>query len=70
MARLDILRFPDPRLHTVARPVPVVDERIGRLVADMLETMLRLESELERRGCGLGESLGFHESFRGNKLSQ
>ena len=43
MARLDILRFPDPRLHTVARPVAVVDERIGRLVADMLETMYEAE---------------------------
>ena len=39
MARLPILRYPDPRLHTVARPVAVVDERIRRLAADMLETM-------------------------------
>jgi peptide deformylase len=39
MARLTILRYPDPRLHTVARPVAVVDERIRRLVDDMLETM-------------------------------
>ncbi|MBS0305907.1 MAG: peptide deformylase [Proteobacteria bacterium] len=39
MARLNILRYPDPRLHTVARPVAVVDERIRRLVDDMLETM-------------------------------
>ena len=34
-----ILRYPDPRLHTVARPVAQVDERIRRLVDDMLETM-------------------------------
>jgi peptide deformylase len=39
MARLTILRYPDPRLHTVARPVTVVDERIRTLAADMLETM-------------------------------
>ena len=39
MARLPILRFPDPRLHTVARPVSAVDVRIKQLVADLLETM-------------------------------
>ena len=39
MARLPILRYPDPRLHTVARPVAAVDERIRTLVAHMLETM-------------------------------
>jgi peptide deformylase len=39
MARLTILRYPDPRLHTVAKPVAQVDERIRRLVDDMLETM-------------------------------
>ena len=39
MAWLDILRYPDPRLHTVAKPVAEVDERIRRLVDDMLETM-------------------------------
>ena len=39
MAVLDILRYPDPRLHTVARPVAVVDDRIRQLVIDMAETM-------------------------------
>lgn len=39
MALLTILRYPDPRLHTVAKPVKAVDERIRRLVDDMLETM-------------------------------
>jgi peptide deformylase len=43
MARLQILRYPDPRLYTVARPVPEVDERIRRLVDDMLETMYEAE---------------------------
>jgi peptide deformylase len=39
MPKLDILRYPDPRLHTVAKPVAQVDDRIRRLVDDMLETM-------------------------------
>ena len=39
MALLNILRYPDPRLHTVARPVAEVDARILRLVDDMTETM-------------------------------
>jgi len=39
MALLPILRYPDPRLHTVARPVATVDARIRQLVDDMLETM-------------------------------
>jgi peptide deformylase len=47
MALLTILRYPDPRLHTVARPVKQVDERLQRLVDDMLETMH------EAKGIGL-----------------
>ncbi|MEO6361827.1 MAG: peptide deformylase, partial [Caldimonas sp.] len=43
MARLVILRYPDPRLHTVAKPVATVDERIRRLVDDLLETMYEAE---------------------------
>lgn len=39
MALLNILRYPDPRLHTVAKPVQAVDARIRGLIADMLETM-------------------------------
>lgn len=39
MAKLDILRYPDPRLHTVAKPVQAVDARIRKLVDDMAETM-------------------------------
>ena len=39
MARLEILHYPDARLHTVAKPVKAVDERIRKLVADMAETM-------------------------------
>jgi len=43
MALLTILRYPDPRLHTVARPVTTVDARIRRLIDDMLETMLEAD---------------------------
>ena len=39
MAVLNILRYPDPRLHRVAEPVREVDERIRQLVRDMAETM-------------------------------
>src|SRR6218665_3993876 len=39
MSILNILRFPDPKLHTVAKPVAEVDARIRQLVDDMLETM-------------------------------
>jgi len=39
VAQLTILRYPDPRLHTVARPVRDVDDRIRTLVQDMAETM-------------------------------
>ena len=47
MAVLSILFFPDPRLHTVAKPVRAVDARIKTLIADMLETMY------EASGIGL-----------------
>jgi peptide deformylase len=39
MALLKILHYPDKRLHTVARPVEVVDDAIRQLAADMAETM-------------------------------
>ena len=43
MTQLAILRFPDPRLHTVAKPVTAFDERLRKLVDDMLETMYAAE---------------------------
>lgn len=43
MAQLDILRYPDPRLHTIAKPVGQVDARIRQLVDDMFETMYAAE---------------------------
>ena len=39
MAILPILNYPDPRLHTVAKPVVEVDAFIRRLIDDMAETM-------------------------------
>jgi peptide deformylase len=56
MALLSILRYPDPRLHTVAQPVPAVDARIQALVADMVETMY------EAQGIGLAATqIDVHE---------
>ena len=39
MALLSILRYPDPRLHLIAKPVAQVDDRLRQLADDMLETM-------------------------------
>ena len=39
MALLPILHYPDPRLHTRAKPVEAVDAGIRKLAADMAETM-------------------------------
>ena len=43
MALLPILRYPDPRLHTVATPVDQVDDGVRQLVDDMLATMYEAE---------------------------
>ena len=43
MTQLTILRYPDPRLNTVAKPIAVVDVRIQTLVDDMLQTMYAAE---------------------------
>jgi len=39
MAVLNILRYPDSRLETVAKPVARVDDAIRQLVRDLAETM-------------------------------
>ncbi|HOY71053.1 MAG TPA: peptide deformylase [Methylotenera sp.] len=39
MAILEILNYPDPRLHTVAKPIKEVDASIRRLIDDMAQTM-------------------------------
>jgi peptide deformylase len=38
---LAILQYPDPRLHTVAKPVAAVDDRVRELVAAMLDVMYK-----------------------------
>lgn len=47
MAVLEVLRFPDERLRTVAKDVENVDDDIRSLVSDMFETMR------EEKGIGL-----------------
>lgn len=47
MSQLTILRYPDPRLHKIAKPVAAVDARLRKLVGDMFETMY------EAAGIGL-----------------
>lgn len=39
MSILNILRYPDPRLHKIAKPISVFDDRLKKLAADMAETM-------------------------------
>jgi peptide deformylase len=39
MTTLTILNYPDPRLHTVAKPIAEVNNVIRKLVDDMAETM-------------------------------
>ncbi|MCO6505073.1 MAG: peptide deformylase [Snodgrassella sp.] len=47
MALLNILQYPDDRLHTVAQPVREFNDQLHNLVADMAETMY------QARGIGL-----------------
>ena len=54
--RLKILKFPDPRLRTVAKKVTKFDKSLENFVSDMLETMY------EENGIGLAASqVDFHE---------
>jgi peptide deformylase len=56
MALLPILCYPDPKLHTVAKPVAAVDARIRTLIADMFETMY------DAKGIGLAATqVNVHE---------
>jgi peptide deformylase len=55
MALLDILCYPDPRLHTVAQPVQAFDDVLRAFIADMFETMY------EAHGIGLAATqVNFH----------
>ena len=56
MALLNVLSYPDPRLHKIAKPVATVDARIKKIVADMAETMY------EAPGVGLAATqVDIHE---------
>ena len=58
MAILNILRYPDARLHKVAKPVTEFNERLHQLVADMAETMY------DAPGVGLAASqVDVHEQL-------
>ena len=58
MAQLPILRYPDPRLHKVAKPVQAVDTRIRTLIGDMFDTMY------EAKGIGLAATqVDVHEQL-------
>ena len=53
---LDILKYPDKRLRTIAKPVMSVDETIRQQVKDMFETMY------EAPGIGLAATqVNFHQ---------
>ena len=65
MTQLTILRYPDPRLHTVAKPVATVDARLQTLVDDMLATMYAAE------GIGLAATqVNVHERLIVMDVSQ
>ena len=65
MALLNILQYPDERLHTVAQPVAKIDERIQTLIQDMFETMY------EARGIGLAATqVDVHERIVVMDLSE
>ena len=58
MAILNILRYPDPRLHKVAKPVTEFGERLKTLVRDMADTMY------DAPGVGLAASqIDVHEQL-------
>lgn len=58
MSILNILRYPDPRLHKIATPVTVFDANLKQLIADMAETMY------DAPGVGLAASqVDVHEQL-------
>jgi peptide deformylase len=58
MTPLTILRYPDPRLHTVAKPVASVDARLRQLAEAMFNIMYEAE------GIGLAATqVDVHERF-------
>ncbi|MBV8665109.1 MAG: peptide deformylase [Burkholderiaceae bacterium] len=58
MPLLNILRYPDPRLHKVAKPVTTFDAKLKQLAEDMAETMY------EAPGVGLAATqVDVHEQL-------
>ena len=58
MSLLNILRYPDSRLHKIAKPVTRFDARLKQLAADMAETMY------DAPGVGLAASqVDVHEQL-------
>ncbi|MCP4000770.1 MAG: peptide deformylase [Gammaproteobacteria bacterium] len=58
MALLEILKYPDPRLRTVAKPVVEVTDELRQLIDAMLETMYAAP------GIGLAATqVDFHEQL-------
>jgi peptide deformylase len=56
MALLNILHYPDPRLHKVARPVTSFDSALQQQIDNMFETMY------EAKGIGLAATqVDFHQ---------
>ena len=56
MAILSILKYPDPRLHKIAKPVQEVEDRVRQIVKDMTETMY------DAQGIGLAATqVDIHE---------
>ena len=56
MAKLNILNYPDPRLHKIAAPVEEITDKHKKLIKDMAETMYAAP------GIGLAATqVDFHE---------
>lgn len=43
MTKLTVLRYPDPKLRTVAQPIEQVDDAVRQFIDDMFETMYDAE---------------------------
>ncbi|NMM38690.1 MAG: peptide deformylase [Glaciimonas sp.] len=58
MPLLNILLYPDPRLHKIAKPVTVFDARLKKLIKDMADTLY------DAPGVGLAASqVDVHEQL-------
>ncbi len=43
MALRDIVKDPNPTLRKICRPVEIFDDKLGRLLDDMKETMIKAD---------------------------